>query len=60
MSFLERVEKIVLSTNLKDEIVVILYGLYVHPTALEEAPKNNIVLISPYTVLLNPRNNNSM
>lgn len=59
LSFLEKVDKIVATQNVKDEIVVVIYGLYIHPSAVEEATKHRVILISPYTVILNSRNNNS-
>lgn len=56
LSFLSKVEKIAATTSIKDTVVLVVYGLYIHPTALEEAAKKNIILISPYTVVWSTAN----
>ncbi|WP_440059473.1 hypothetical protein ACSU1N_06710 [Thermogladius sp. 4427co] len=51
-------EKIARIKNGSPSAILVLYGLYAHPTAIEEASKRNIIILTPYYEYI-PLNNTS-
>ncbi|MGC9122442.1 MAG: hypothetical protein ACP5HP_05825 [Thermogladius sp.] len=51
--FYEKAQKVLGHNGCAGDPVLVMYGLYLHPTAIEEAKKRGVSLISPYLELVN-------
>lgn len=51
LDFCSKVEKLIASNNQNQRVIKVMYGLFVHPTAVAEARKCDVTILSPYTAI---------